>query len=58
MKNFVIKCKAKDLGKAQINILRNELHKSILIRGTLHKETISISQDLNKLIAKEMRRQL
>ena len=57
MKNSIIKCKVCDLGKAQINLLRNELHKSILLRGTLHEETISISQELDKLIVKEIRRQ-
>lgn len=56
MKNFIVKCKIRDLGKAQINILRNELHKSILDKGTLHKKTIEISKELDKLIVAEMRR--
>lgn len=56
MKNFIVKCKTKDLGKAQINILRNELHNSIKNKGTLHEETIKISQELDKLIVLELKK--
>ena len=57
MKSFLIKCRVEDLKKNTIDALREQLHESIKTKGTLDKETIKISQELDKLLVAEMRDQ-
>lgn len=49
MKNFVIKCKAKDICKEVVNTFKEQLNEKAL-------ETLKLSEEVDKLIVAEMRR--
>ena len=57
MKGFVIKGTAKEIKSKIVDHFKDSLNRCIEINGTLAPITIKLSQELDKLIVAEMRRQ-